>query len=238
MEIDAGNRELVAYARDRLREAILSNTLPAAASFSQVQLARDLGISRTPLREAVRLLEYEGLATVQFNKRVTVSALSAQDLDSLYSVRIMVEAVALHAKVPTMTDAFLQASRERLSSMDEAVQARDFQAWSTIHRDFHMQLSTGESARIDQQIKHCFDHAQRYRRLYLAESGVNWERAAQEHQALQAACEARDGARAAHLLAEHYASTANGVLAALAPSYVPHLMNAARVMAKGLVFAS
>ncbi len=237
MDADTEPRKLVEYARDRLRDAILTNALPASASFSQVQLAREFGISRTPLREAVRLLEYEGLATVQFNKRVTVAAVSPADLDSLYAARITLEAMAIHAKVPTMSAECLAASRARLQRMDQAVQERDFAQWSVVHRDFHFGLTAGMGSRYDQQIQHYFDHAQRYRHLYVAHSSINWERSSAEHEALQAACEAGDRARAAHLLAEHYASTALGVLAELSPGHVPALINAARVMARSLVFA-
>ena len=60
-------RKLVSFAHRQLREAILSNAIPADSTISQVQLAKDLGVSRSPLREALRVLEHEGLATVEVN---------------------------------------------------------------------------------------------------------------------------------------------------------------------------
>ena len=228
--------ELVEYARDRLRDAILSNRLKALDSFSQVQLAKELGISRTPLREAVRLLEYEGLATVQFNRRVTVSGLTAEDLDSLYAQRIMLETMALHVRIPKMDSAFLAESRQRVMQMREAEEKHDFANWSRVHRDFHLALVLGTGRRIDQQIKQCFDHAERYRRFYLGDSNEHWRQGMEDHLALQNACEAGDKMTAIRRLIDHYAGTALGVLKTINPEYSPDLINASTMMARGLFF--
>lgn len=229
-------KELVEYARDRLRNAILTNRLRASDSLSQVQLAKEFGISRTPLREAVRLLEYEGLATAHFNRRVTVSAVSPQDLDCLYAMRITLESLAIHANVPRMDADFITASQARLAEMGDAANARDFERWSRIHREFHLQLVLGRGERMDRQIMQGFDHGERYRRLYLDESAYNWTKSMEEHVALHAACAMGDRAGAARLLTDHYVSTAIGVLAVIDRDYAPDLIAAAKVMARSLIF--
>ncbi|EKY3917376.1 GntR family transcriptional regulator [Yersinia enterocolitica] len=228
--------ELVEYARNRLREEILTNRLKALDSLSQVQLARELGISRTPLREAVRLLEYEGLTTVQFNRRVIVSGLTAEDLDSLYAQRIMLESLALHARIPKMDEQFFTASRARVMQMRKAEEEHDVESWSRVHRDFHLGLVLGTSRRVDQPIEQCFDHAERYRRFYLGDSDDNWRQTSADHMALQLACEAGDKAGAVHKLIEHYTCTAMSVLQQINPAFSPKLINAARMMARGLIF--
>lgn len=228
--------ELVEYARDRLREGILTNRLKALDSFSQVQLAKELGISRTPLREAVRLLEYEGLTTVQFNRRVVVSGLTAEDLDSLYAQRITLETMALHSRIPKMDKEFLLQSRNRVMQMREAEETHNFEGWSRIHRDFHLGLVLGIGRRIDQQIQQCFDHAERYRRFYLGDSDENWRQGMEDHMSLQLACEAGDKTTAVRKLTKHYTCTAMGVLKKINPDFTPHLINAAIMMTRGLIF--
>lgn len=236
MSDTAEPRELVEYARDRLRTAILTNRLRASDSLSQVQLAKEFGISRTPLREAVRLLEYEGLATAHFNKRVTVSAVSPEDLDSLYAMRITLESLAIHANVPRMDAGFIAGSEARLVAMGKAADARDFESWSKIHREFHLELVSGRGERMDRQILQGFDHGERYRRLYLDESAYNWTKSMEEHVALHTACAVGDRAGAARLLTDHYVSTAVGVLAVIDPDYAPDLITAAKAMARSLIF--
>jgi GntR family transcriptional regulator, rspAB operon transcriptional repressor len=71
------------HAYEQLRSKILLGELAPGATFSQVQLASQLGISRTPLREAVRLLQTEGLLDSEPNRRVRVSPLTTEDFEDL-----------------------------------------------------------------------------------------------------------------------------------------------------------
>ena len=73
----------VALVHDQLFGAILRGELPAGQVTSQVTLARDLDIGRTPLREALRLLQREGLVVSEPNRRVRIAALSATDAEEL-----------------------------------------------------------------------------------------------------------------------------------------------------------
>src|ERR1700680_4698252 len=77
---------------EQLREAILHGRLAPGVVVSQVQLAKELGVSRTPLREAVRVLQREGLVEGEANRMVRVTPFSIQDIEQLYAVRIANEA--------------------------------------------------------------------------------------------------------------------------------------------------
>src|SRR5260370_27443333 len=90
----------VAMAYDRLRTAILKGEIAAGAAPSQVVLARELGVSRTPLREALRLLEREGLILSEPNRRARVAQFSISDLQELYLTSISLEAVARPSTPP------------------------------------------------------------------------------------------------------------------------------------------
>src|SRR5947209_16972901 len=87
----------------RVRAAILDGELAAGAVMSQVALAEELGISRTPLREALRMLQSERLVEAEPNRRVRVAAMSPADLEELCIVRVTLEAEALRLSVPLMT---------------------------------------------------------------------------------------------------------------------------------------
>lgn len=229
-------RQLVNYAHRRLREAILSNDIPADTALSQVQLARQLGLSRTPLREALRLLEHEGLARVEVNKKVTVANVSPEDLDALYALRIQQESLAIFAAVRAFDPENIQRASEHLAAMEDAAGAHDYERWTEHHRVFHMSLVAGVNDRLTRSIHQHFDHAERYRMIYLSESETNWERSTLEHREILDAVLTRKPAEASELLAQHYSHTARGVLAAIDGCYTPDLMNAAVTMALSLRF--
>jgi DNA-binding GntR family transcriptional regulator len=85
-----------------LRESILNGALPPGESLSQVQLASQLGVSRGPLREAVRMLQREGLVEAEVNRRGRVSSFSIDDLEQLYAMRIVHESLAIRINVPAL----------------------------------------------------------------------------------------------------------------------------------------
>ncbi|MFI7480944.1 GntR family transcriptional regulator [Kocuria sp. M1R5S2] len=227
---------MVSYAHQQLRDAILSNAIPADTTLSQVQLAKQLGLSRTPLREALRLLEHEGLATVEVNKKVTVANVSPEDLDALYALRIQQESLAIFAAVRAFDPENVDRAREHLTGMEDAVNGQDYEQWAQHHRVFHMSLVAGVNDRFTRSIQQHFDHADRYRRIYLSESQTNWGRSMVEHRSILDAVLSRKPAEAAELLARHYSHTARGVLTAIDGDYTPDLMNAAVTMALSLRF--
>jgi DNA-binding GntR family transcriptional regulator len=83
----------VAVVHDQLRQAILRGDVPPGPATSQLVLARELGVGRTPLREALRMLQSEGLVISEPNRRVRIAELSIADAEELYVMRILLEAV-------------------------------------------------------------------------------------------------------------------------------------------------
>ncbi len=88
-------RQAIPHVHAYLRECILDGTLTPGTKLSQVTLAGQLGISRTPLREVLRMLQEEGLVEIEPNQRTRVAGLDPQELDDVYASRILMETLAL-----------------------------------------------------------------------------------------------------------------------------------------------
>src|ERR1700712_2838608 len=86
-----------------LRRLIIDNVLPAGTVLLQAQLARTFGVSRTPMREAFRMLQAEGLIDAETTPRARVRDLDPQELDQLYSVRIALESLGTRITAGRLT---------------------------------------------------------------------------------------------------------------------------------------
>lgn len=148
-----------------VRSAILSGALKPGAWVSQVGLAAQLEISRTPLREALRLLQTEGLVESDFNRRVRVSPLSIEDLESLYAMRLGTEPVAVRLSVPYLSDDELAELRTAMLSMNASKPA-DPSVIAATHRRFRVGLFAHVGNRFKRHVEDLWDHAERYRILY------------------------------------------------------------------------
>jgi DNA-binding GntR family transcriptional regulator len=113
---------------DRLRTAILRGEFDPTVPLSQVKLAARLGVSRTPLREALRMLQREGLIDSEPNRRVRVAELSLADLEQLYAARVLIEALAVRMTVPAYTAADLAELKDALAEMTE-LKGHDLDKW-------------------------------------------------------------------------------------------------------------
>jgi DNA-binding GntR family transcriptional regulator len=209
----------VAHIHARLREAILSGDMAAGEVTTQVALGETLNAGRTPIREALRLLQREGLVVAEPNRRVRVASLSAEDAESLYVSRIALETVAARITVPALQSADFAELEGLMAQMEHYMGERDWRGLRAPHRAFHTRLVSAAGERVVELVAQGFDHAERYR---LAQSTLNareWHLRAEEHRGLVEAAKAGDADLAARRLAEHYAHTARLVLAALAPGY-------------------
>jgi DNA-binding GntR family transcriptional regulator len=218
---------------ERLREAVLSGELVPGSVVSQVQLAQQYNVSRAPLREALRMLQTEGLVEAQPGRRNRISVVSGPDVEQLYALRITIEALAIRLTVQRVDDDDVAALRLLLEDMDELAKTRDFDRWEIPHKAFHRALVAKSGERLVSTIEELCDHATRYRRIFLNQPRA-WAAAASEHAAIVDAFEARDAALAASHLAAHFATTALTVCASLAPEYEPAgIREALRVVREG-----
>jgi DNA-binding GntR family transcriptional regulator len=218
----------------QLRAAILTGEIAAGAVTSQAALAERFGVGRTPLREALRMLQREGLVISQPNHRVRIAELSGEDAEELYIMRIALEAVAISITVPLLTAVDLAELDGLMAQMDHYLKLRDTLGYREPHRAFHHRLVYAAGPRVGEEIDELFDHSERYRRRFGA--GGSWDARRAEHQAILDAAAERDPVAAAELLARHYLHTVRLVFAELDPERdLARLRQTVAIVAPGAV---
>jgi DNA-binding GntR family transcriptional regulator len=207
----------VALVHERLRNAILRGDIEAGATTSQTALAKLLDAGRTPLREALRMLQREGLVISDPNRRVRIADLSSDDAEELYIMRISLECVAIRITVPRLTSDDFASLEGYMAQMDHYMKDEDLRGLRAPHLAFHNLLVAGAGPRVSEEIEQLFDHAERYRLRWGMKS--IWAERAAEHRRILDAAAAGDTDLAALRLAEHYARTAGLVFAGLDPDH-------------------
>lgn len=216
-EIDGQNVEAI---HAGLREAILRGALRPGQEMSQVQLAKQLGVSRTPLREALRLLQREGLVDAEFNRRVRVAGFSLVDLEELYCVRLVLEASAIRLTTARLSPEELAELEGAMARMAHFAEREDYERWEVPHRAFHAGLTSKAGERATRLLTQLSDHAERYRRLYTLQGSGAWQRGVVQHRRILDAVEVADADAASQWLVVHLARTPLSVIEMVEPTYV------------------
>ena len=192
----------------RLKQAILDGVLKPGELLSENRIATQLSVSRTPVREALRVLEQENLVTMLPGRKVIVSVPRAEDIDEIYDIRFIVESEAIRRITPDRTDLIerLEACIER---QEAALERRDTHALREINTEFHMIfVSVLNNRRLRQFIDSVYDSITRFR-LYSLENPEWAEHGSQEHRRLVELLKAGDTDGAVEMLREHLASARN-----------------------------
>jgi DNA-binding GntR family transcriptional regulator len=185
---------------DALRGAILAGELPAGDTLRQEDLAERLGVSRMPVREAIRRLHGEGLVEVLPSRRVRVAALSRDEIEDIYDMRAALEPLAVRLAVPRLTRAMLRDAAYALEAADDEQEAETF---GVRNAAFHLSLmSACERPRLLAGIASLLDLSDRYQRAALP-AGEHNALVRAEHAALLEAARAGDADTAARLTEEH-----------------------------------
>ena len=188
------------HALDELRAAILSGRLPAGSTLRQEDLAERLGVSRMPVREAIRRLHAEGLVEVLPSRRVRVAPLDRAEIEDVYDMRAALEPLAVRLAVPRLTKAQLRDAAHALEAADDEEDADTF---GVRNAAFHLALMTScDRPRLLAGIASLLDISDRYQRAALRDEEHN-ARVREEHAALLEAARTGDAAAAADLTEHH-----------------------------------
>lgn len=188
---------------NRIRNDILNGVYEPGESLVELKLSEELGVSRTPVREALRQLELEGLVQSVPNKGATVRGVTEQDIQDIYTIRMLIEGLAARWAAEKITT-------EELEELKEAVDLEEFYTTKSNYGNllrfdtrFHdIIFKASKSKPLMYTLSTFHRYVQKARRVSMSSP----ERAAevlQEHKAILQAIIDRDADRAEKLMTEH-----------------------------------
>ncbi|HEU5129055.1 MAG TPA: GntR family transcriptional regulator [Glycomyces sp.] len=197
-----------AFAYLRLRDMIVSGVLAPGEVINQAVIAPDIGVSTTPLREALRRLEGEGLVRLGAHRDARVAPLTAQEARDLLEMRRSLDPLAASLAAGRRTDEDLAAMRAAAAEID-ALPGDLGAASLAAHRGFHAAVyRASHNALLIEALDALWDKADRYRRLALAEEGERRQGGRKsDHRRLLERVASGDADGAAELMRRHVDSS-------------------------------
>jgi len=187
-----------------LRDAILSGVLAGGQPLRQEEIAESFGVSRSPVREALRQLEGEGMVSFIPHRGAVVSELSHHEVVEITDIRVVLETMAMRKALPLLEEDDLQRAEEVLHRIDREEDLIPY--WSDLNWRFHATLfAPAESPRLLALIKAQHDAFERYIRMHLALS--DYEKPQKEHYELLELCRKKDTDAVLKLLTRHIENT-------------------------------
>ncbi len=197
-------RALYQDVADRLRQQIFARTLEPGSWIDELKLAAEYGISRTPLREALKVLAVEGLVTMKLRRGAYVTEVSRDDVAQVYHLLGLLESDAAAVVATQASD----ADREQLALLHQRLerQARQRDAFFATNELFHMTLLQIAGNRWALQIVTDLRKVMKLNRHHSLFKRGRLGESLKEHRALLQAIERRDAVRARALMLAHFAS--------------------------------
>ena len=191
---------------ETLRDAIIKQVLKPGERLMEIQLADEMGVSRTPVREAIRKLELEGLVVMVPRKGAYVAGVSMKDIHEVYEVRAALEMLAVSLAAERITDEELDAlERQVLRESEAEANADEHSLDNIIYIDssFHdIIYQAAHNQRLVQFVNILQEQLQRFRAASLSRPGRS-KTALEEHKQIVEALAERNGELAAKLAKEH-----------------------------------
>lgn len=207
---------LHARAAERLRAMIVRGDLAPGEAIGEAELCAALGMSRTPLREALKLLAAERLVDLRANRSARVAPLRAEETDELFEAvagieRVAAELAARRADARALRG--LRALQDRIERHRGRGELADYFAVNQrIHREI---VAAAGNAALAAAHGSLLARAERARLFAIAASSERWSESVDEHRQVLAALEARDAERAGRALERHVLRTGEAIRAAL-----------------------
>jgi DNA-binding GntR family transcriptional regulator len=195
------HRSLADFVTDRIADEIVSGGLPAGFRLTEMALAERLGVSRSPIREALRNLSREGLVDLIPRRGAQVASVGAEDAVRLYECRMLLEPEACRGAVPALTDADIRTLEALLGDMRSADTGAGMSIFLAANHGYHRRwLRACPNAILQELIELTWLRTERYWRLfkYLPPDYIDGSVA--YHERLHAATVDRDADEAAETL--------------------------------------
>ncbi|GFM66559.1 GntR family transcriptional regulator [Pseudomonas cichorii] len=159
-----------AVIEEKLRNAIIDGSLPSGTALRQQELATLFGVSRMPVREALRQLEAQSLLRVETHKGAVVAPLITEDAVDAYGLRILLESQALRLSIPLLDAEDLATARRCIEALEVET---DYSKMGTLNRLFHMALyAKTPNKRLMRLVEEGLNEEERFLRFNLSSMGL------------------------------------------------------------------
>ncbi len=203
---------------DILRNRIIANELPDGAKLTEDSLAKELGVSRTPIREAFNRLAHEGLVTVFPGRGAFVATFSFSDMVQLLEIRETLEGMAARLATNRLTKTNLEKLRRQMEVELEKTVRHDYTGYLDVDRQFHEAvISASGNHHLSQLMKSLRDRIQMVRHRSVILPG-RARKSFQEHLQIIDALEARDPDLAEERIRTHIMNVKSDLTIAMADS--------------------
>ena len=210
------SRPIREIAYDILKKAIITGEIPAGERIVETDYADRLHISRTPLREALRKLERDGLVEYVIRRGVVVRAFTTEDVEQIYTIRNALEMLTLPYIIENATPEDIAALREKLAVMDKLQAVDDVEGLSPLAREFHTSLTAiSRKNRILRVIEGQDEYIRRFSAMAIRQESRRVS-AHEEHHRLVDYVEQKDLEHFEALMRSHIERSKENCLAALA----------------------
>ncbi len=189
------------YVKETLRDGILNGTIPGGTRLVQAEIADQLKVSTTPVREALRDLAAEGLIELDAHRGGVVHQISREELDEVYDLRLLLEKEAMERAAERITDEQIEAVRGVLNEMQGAT---ELSKWVILNRDFHLKIyEAAGSPRLLGMVRTLLNISVMY--VSMALESASWVRsqATDDHEEFIHVLAERDAEAARELIQRH-----------------------------------
>lgn len=211
MILETDDRSLRIRVFNAIENAILDGEYKDGDSLNELRLSKELGVSRTPVREALMQLELEGLVRNIPNKGAVVVGVTEQDTHDIYEIRIRIEGLASRLCAEKITE-------EELHALEQIVELQEFylmkndteQIWK-LDSDFHKIIYDASRSRpLRSTLSNFHNYIKKARDMSMHTEG-RAEKTVAEHRAILDAIKSHDGALAEQLTAEHITNAEDNI---------------------------
>lgn len=194
-----------------LREAILKGELKPGERLMELQLASKLGVSRTPIREAIRMLEQEGLAVTVPRKGAEVAKMTEKDMEDVLVIRAALDELAAQLACDEIDDEQLKLLQASRRNFENCIQSGDVKQIAQADVEFHDRIyqATG-NAKLINMLNNLREQMYRYRVEYLKDE-TNYPTLITEHQDLVEGIRRRDKEYVTAVMKRHVSNQAEAV---------------------------
>jgi DNA-binding GntR family transcriptional regulator len=212
----------------RLRQMLVENRIAPGAKLNERELADVLNVSRTPLREAIKMLAAEGLVELLPNRGAIAVSLSETDVLNTFEVMAGLEAMSGELAAQRITEAELAEIKAMQFEMMAAYTRRDLSNYYRINARIHSAINAAAKNPVLTVTYNQVNARLQALRFRSNQDGAKWKRAMGEHEKMIVALERRDAAALRELLAAHLRSKRDAVIEQLRAGQVPSAGGAAR----------